>query len=198
MKLILKIIPIALLLPMVPLALLMLTHCSYPNWYFDDIKVEASFNQDGSCSFEVEGEPLSDENYVQELKLMSDFCTGCTPEGMDGYFLTCEAKKEVWDHQLPSLYLAFINRSGTSLTQGVYEITESDNSYDHVGTHVDILKPPAYTMTSLGNGPNGAILTSVRGQFMLDEIQFNKSGKKFTSIITGHLRTVTQRRAAGW
>ena len=177
---------------------LMLLNCNYPHWYDDDIKVDAAFYQDGSCSFSVNGETHSDENYIQELRLQSDFCTGCTAEGLDGYFLTCITDLEHWDSQRPSLYVDFITLPNTTLKKGVYELTEGDNKNDEIGTHLDILKPPKYRLASIGNGPNGAKLIAVKGQFRLDEIETREAGKKFKTTISGSLSTVAQRRAAGW
>ena len=193
-----KTILIAGVLPFIPLALLILTTCNYPNWYFDEIAVDAEFFEDGSCAFLIDGVTASDENYVQELKQLSRFCTGCTPDNTDGYFLTCELSQDKWDYSEPSLYVALITQPNSSLKEGTFEITESDNLYDHIGTHVEVLKPSAYERSSFGNGPNGAKLSAVRGSLELIKIQYVPPGGNDDAIISGHLSSVAQRRSAGW
>lgn len=179
--------------------MLMLFNCSYPHWLFDQIEIEANFYEDGSCSFASHGNVLSDDTYRQELELMSDFCTNCTPDHIDGYFLTCRTDIETRSsYRQPELYIAIIRPKQSAIGLGAYEVDESDDSYDNPGTHAAILAHPEYRIQNIANGPNGAKLVATQGKLQIEKILSHQTEENNKPVVLGALESTGQRRGAGW
>ena len=158
--------------------------CSYPHWYFDSFKIHASFNEDGSCSFSVDGTTLSTDVYRQEI-LSPDHCVGCVAEHLTEYTVFCQKPYIKGDYELPPvLIMSIVISKNENLENEMYQISEVGGRVNNATTIASILSHPEYNFGGWENGLTGANLVAVEGTLNLSKVSVHSgSGLSLPSQI---------------
>lgn len=183
------------------LASLVLTGCDYPWWKLDSIKVEAHFQNDGSCSFSVDGH-LATNGHFRQQDVNAGGCAGCTSGQLDGYFISCHETTSI---DSPSLVIFLVLRKGAMPQPGRFGLTEGIGRLESVGTTMEVLGLKKYSTTSymkiITNGILGANLVAVDGALVIERVTEMKLAESLTTgglSVVGYVTADTQRRASGF
>ncbi len=189
-------IEVRLLIP----ALLLVTSCDYPHWRFDDFELQARFEADGTCSFSVDGNSLSNPSYSQEVANWRDDCAGCASDAVDAYRLVCRA--DLTDEgamSLPVLYVTVSVPRDSQPHAKSFDISDDASAYREPGGEVSVLQVPGIRSAGFRTGLTGAHLTGRAGSVEVRTLQRGEVHRRngFSGRAEATVTASLRRKASG-
>jgi hypothetical protein len=185
------------LLPVLMLAMA----CDYPHWRFDDIALQARFEADGTCSFSIDGKPLSTPTYTQEVANWRDDCAGCAADSVDAYRLVCRA--DPGDESAlssPVLYVTVTVLRDSQPEGRTFEISQSTSAYLEPGADASVLQVPGMGNGGLRTGLTGAHLVTRGGTVVVKALRPGESQRRggLPGRVEASATATMRRKASGF